>query len=237
MKKYLLFSFFFCLTYQSFSQSNNWMISSEISPMSRSGNERVLNNPTASNLEWRNRVGIKLGEQTIMGLSASYRQYDLEEIDHDKEMLYTYGYKLNNQMFGVGAFITQFYHITSRFHLQTTAYGQVEQGKGNYESAIFGTFGLINMIPLPWPQENTTFRERNFFAGVEFGASYFITPRWVLQTNINLLQYENYRNAGADIKTQPSEMSRPLEQEGSGYSFLTDRTIVHLGVMVLLGKK
>jgi len=235
MKKNLLLCLFICLSFQSYSQSNNWMISSEISPMSRSGNERVLNNPTASNLEWRNRVGFKLAEQTMMGLSASYRQYDLEESFFDVERFRSlYDYKLNNQMFGIGAFITQYYHITSRFHLQTTAYGHVEQGKGNYESSVLsGGFRLDNT---PWQLENTTFRERNFFAGLEFGASYFISPRWVLQTNINLLQYENFRNSAAGLKNPPYETTRPLEQEGSGFSFLTNRPIIHLGVMILLGK-
>jgi len=240
MKKHLLLYLFFCITYQSYSQSNNWMISTDISPMARSSNERVLNNPTGSNFEWRNRVGFKLGEQTMLGLSASYRKYDLEEIaDYgNNEAMYRYDYRLDNKLFGLGTFLTQYFHITSRFHLQTTAFAQVEQGKGNYESNVIGYSNpLANTIPLPWPEENTSFRERNFFAGLEFGASYFVTPRWILQTNINFLQYENFRNSSATLNRPPSETTRPLEQEGGGFSFLTDRTIVHLGVMVLLGKK
>lgn len=211
--------------------------------MSRSGNGRVLNNPTGSNLEWRNRVGFKIGEQTMLGLSASYREYSLEELAiYQSDSRSTYGYNLNNNLFGVGAYLTQYYHISSRFHLQTTAFGVLEQGKGSYESAIVGfRYGspgqFINIVPLPWPEENGTFRERNFFAGIEFGASYFITSRWIVQTNINLLQYENFRNSSSTLLRTPSEKTRPLEQEGSGFSFLSDRAIVHLGVMVLLGKK
>jgi len=238
MKNLLLISLFICLYFPVYGQSNNWMISTDISTLSRSGNERVLNNPTGSNFEWRNRVGFKLGEQTMLGLSASYRQYDLEEIaDYGgSDFRSRYDYKINNQLLGLGTFLTQYYHISLRFHLQTTVYAQIEQGEGKYESNDFGGGGLLVTI-VPGPPENTTFRERNFFAGVEFGASYFITSRWIIQTNINLLQYENFRNSSAALHRTPSESTRPLEQEGSGFSFLTDRAIINLGVMVLLGKR
>jgi len=99
---------------------------------------------------------------------------------------------------------------------------------------VSGEFGVL--LP-PGIIEHNKFRERNFFTGLELGASYFISQRWILQSNINLFQYENFRNAFADIKTPPSEITRPVEQKGSGFTFLTDRPIVHVGVMVLLGKK
>ncbi|KEO72402.1 hypothetical protein EL17_16795 [Anditalea andensis] len=225
------------ITLQVYSQTNNWMISSEISPLSRSGNERVLNNPSGLNMEWRNRVGFKLGEQTMMGLSASYRHYSLKEVI---ELPIGYEYQLNNHLLGIGSFLTQYYHIAPRLHLQTTAYLQVEQGKGTYQNTSLGTGAnasngiMVGVLLPPHLIENNTFRERNFFAGLEFGGSYFITDRWIIQTNINLLQYENYRNTYVDAPQ--TEITRPVEQEGSGFSFLTDRTIVHFGVMVLLGK-
>ena len=249
IKKILLIFTFYFFGYHFnpvYSQTNNWMISSEISPLSRSGNDRVLNNPSGLNLEWRNRVGFNLGEQTMMGLSASYRHYNLKErykLPYPSEL----HYKLNNQLFGVGAFLTQYYQVAPRFYLQTSAYLQVEQGKGNYQitspghdGTPYSGVGAGTAYP-PSIQENSTFRERNFFAGLEFGASYFLTSRWILQTNINLLQYENFRNAYAhkniyhDVSKIPNAF-RTLEQEGSGFSFLTDRSFVHLGVMVLLGK-
>lgn len=246
MKKFLLIFLFFIIGIHSkyvFSQSNNWMISSDISPLSRSGKDRVLNNPSGLNLEWRNRVGFKLGEQTMMGLSAGYRYYDLKEITYMFPDAKVGGrqYQTNNNLFGIGAFLTQYYHITPRFHLQTTAYLQVDQGKGTYKKYFLrsgDTIGIGEGVLLPTQLvEITTYRERNFFAGMEFGASYFLTPKWVLQTNINLLQYENFRNTIADKSTSPSGITRPVEQDGSGFTFLTDRTIINLGVMVLLGEK
>jgi len=243
MKKNLLLCLFICLSFQSYSQSNNWMISSDATPLSRSGNERVLNNPSGLNLEWRNRVGFKLGEQTMMGLSTSYRHYDLKEITYLFPDAKVGGrqYQTNNNLFGIGAFLTQYYHITPRFHLQTTAYLQVDQGKGTYKHYLLrssDTIGIGEGVLLPTQLvEMSTFRERNFFAGLEFGASYFLTPKWVLQTNINVLQYENFRNTLADQSNLPYGISRPVEQDGSGVSFLTDRTIINLGVMVFLGKR
>ena len=173
----------------------------------------------------------------MLGLSVSYRQYDLGEIaDYNNYVSYRYEYKINNQMLGVGTFLTQYFHISPRFHLQTTAYGQVEQGKGNYTSSML-TGGGSSVTVIPGPPLNTTFKERNFFAGLEFGASYFITSRWIIYSTMNLLQYENFRNSSSTIQEPASESTRPLEQEGSGFSFLTDRTIINLGVMVLLGKR
>lgn len=240
MKRILLI-FTFCFFGYNFnpvySQANNWIISTDISPMSRSGNNRVLNNPSGLNLEWRNRVGFKLSEQTMMGLSASYRHYDLKEIEYRFPDIKSYPlqHQVNNQLFGIGAFLTQYFHITPRFHLQTTAYLQVDQGKGTYKFYFLPEPNSTLIFPTKLG-EIKTYRERNIFTGLEFGASYFLTPIWVLHTNINLLQYEKFRNTIADQSTTPFEFTKSVEQDGSDFSFLTDRTIINLGVMVLLGK-
>jgi len=67
----------------------------------------------------------------------------------------------------------------------------VEQGKGQFVNTL-ETWScpscIVNwMVPQPpYEVESSSYRERNFFAGAEFGASYFLSSRWLLQTNLTL---------------------------------------------------
>jgi len=249
--KHLLYVFLLCLVFSTISnvqaQSNWWMISSEFSPVPRSSPDRVLNATGASNIEWRNRVGFKLGEQTFMGISGSYRSSSTEEYAEYENQGFTTGYRysLDNNLLGIGTFVTQYFEMSPRFHLQATAFGMVEQGKGQFVNTVERIScstclenGYWGNYP-PFEQENTSYRERNFFAGAEFGASYFLTSRWLLQTNLTLLQYENFRNSGAVFEGRESleeAAHRPVNIEGSNFTFFTQRPIIHVGVMVMLGK-
>jgi len=249
--KHLLSVFLLCLVFSTITnaqtQSNWWMISSEFSPVSRSSPDRVLNSTGASNLEWRNRIGFKLGEQTFMGISGSYRSTSVEEYAEYEDRYGFTGYRLTlgNNLLGIGTFVSQYFEISPRFHLQATAFGMVEQGKGQFVNTVEKIScpvcfenGFWGPYP-PYEVENTSFRERNFFAGIEFGASYFLTARWLLQTNLTLFQYENFRNSGANLEgmnISENEAYRSINQEGSNFTFFTQRPVVHVGVIVMLGK-
>jgi hypothetical protein len=85
----------------------------------------------------------------------------------------------------------------------------------------------------PGKIEERELREMNFYAGLDFGASYALTSSLALQSSVNLFQYENYRSAfpqGQQLVTT-SPTYREIEQQGESFSTVLSRPIIHLGVL------
>jgi len=93
----------------------------------------------------------------------------------------SYAYHQSNNLLGIGTFITQYFEMTTRFHLQASAFGVVKQGRGRYRlnleqvncpscgNSVYG----YDIARIPIELENTSFREQVYSAGIDFGASYF----------------------------------------------------------------
>ena len=222
-----------------------WKMFSELSPVSRSANDRVLHNPQSFNLEWRNKLGFRLDNQTFAGASLSLRHYNLTEsavTDLSNPPL-NLNYQLNNTLLGGGIFITRFLRIKPNLFLHATAFGMVEQGRGKfsltYETPICqNCFEPDNGIPLTQgglTAHKTTFRERNKYAGIEVGSNFYVFPKIALFTSLTLLQYEVYNisNDQPDFQANfSSDMRRPLDQKGNSFDFFTDRPVFHFGVLM-----
>lgn len=254
---FLIFSCFI-LSFQAYGQSNWWMISTEYSPSSRSSNNRVLNSTNTANGSWRTRLGFKLGEQTFLGISGSYRSYTVREntnyndivfddIENPPTMNASFSYSQSNHLLGIGTFITQYFRMTEKFHLQVSAFGVVEQGRGRFRINMdnlecytcigFGNEFIINNFPIEI--ENTGFREQIYTAGLDVGASYFLAPRILVQGNLTMYIYEMHRTSSADLDRMyglPTEAQRPLLQGGEQFNLLGELPVVHIGLMFLIGK-
>lgn len=230
------------------------MISTEYAPSARSSNNRVLNSINTANGSWRTRLGFKLGEQTFLGISGNYRSYTVREkarynleFDGSPLMNASFGYHHSNNLLGIGAFLTQYFQMTEKLHLQVSPFGVVEQGRGrfriNMESLACVTCGNLGneYAPNNYPIEieNTGFREQIYTAGLDFGASYFIAPRILVQGNLTMFIYEMHRTSSANLDRMygmPKEVHRPLLQGGENFNFLGEIPVVHFGMMFLIGK-
>jgi len=225
-------------------QENRWRLFSEVSPVSRSSNERVLNNPTAFNLEWRNRLGFRLNKQTFAGATVSYRNYRLNEqaISQLSAQSLAVDYQLNNNLLGAGIFITRFLQIKPKFFLHATAFGMMELGRGKYALTYDTPYCKDCFIPQNGPlisqpdksSSNISFLEQNKYAGLEVGSKFYILPKIALYTSLTLLQYEVFHTSTKDTEFQAGlapEMRRPLIQSGRSFNFFTERPIFHFGAL------
>lgn len=229
---------------------SEWIFFSELSPTSRSGENRILPNSNDNfHLEWRNRIGIMVNSNTALGIMVNYRYYNNYEpvtyLLENSYSSYSYDYTVKNNLWGTGAFMTRFFQINKRIQLQATLYGLYEMGNGNYNMTLQGyncpncfTSGF-NFGVRTGDIENMTFKERNFFGGLDLGASYTLNSRIVVTTGINLVQYENYSISDGN-RISPalssSALYRQLDLHGSNFTFAINRPIFHLGMMVVLSK-
>lgn len=222
-----------------------WKLFSDLSPVSRANIERVLNSPQSLNLEWRNKLGYRLDDQTYAGVSLSYRHYQLKEaaVSYESFPSLNVNYQLKNNLLGTGIFITRFAQIKPRLFLHATAFAMVEQGKGNFRLTYatpicLDCFEFDNETPQIQPSlttHQTTFRERNRYAGIEVGSNFYVFPRIAFFTSITLLQYEVYNTSSDQPDFQAnlnSDMRRPIIQKGNSFNFFTDRPIFHFGVLL-----
>jgi len=229
---------------------SGWILFSELSPTPRNGKNRVLPNAINNfNLEWRNRVGKMVNSQTAMGIIGSYRSYShfepLTFVLDQSFSSYSYDYKVRNDLWGAGAFMTRFIQIHPRVQLQATLFGLYESGSGNYNMVLQGfncpscfTSG-INSNMRTGDIENLAFRERNIFGGLDLGISYSLNTRIGLLAGINLIQYENYFISDGN-RISPSLSSsalyRQIDRQGDTFTSVFDRPILHLGMMIGIGK-
>jgi len=186
---------------------------------------------------------------TALGLIVNYRHYNSQEATtYNLETAYSsysYDYNISNSLWGTGAFMTRFLQITKKFQLQATLFGLYEAGAGNYNMTLQGfdcpscsTPGF-NIGVRTGDIENLTIKERNFFAGLDLGASYAVSSRIALLTGINLVQYENFSISDGNrispaLSTSP--LYRQLDVQGSNFTFAVNRPLIHLGMMVVLNK-
>lgn len=230
------------ISFSANSQSR-WKVSSDLSPVSRADNKKVLNNPQSFNLEWRNKLGLKLDNQTYAGISLSYRHYQLSEVAVSSESFpsLNLNYRLKNNLLGTGIFITRFLQVKPKLFLHATAFGMIEQGRGDYKLDYLTPICqdcFESQIELPLLQtalttHETTFRERNRYGGIEVGSNFHLFPRIAFFTSLTLLQYEVYNTSDEPLEFQthlPYDMRRPLIQKGNSFHFFTERPIFHFGI-------
>jgi hypothetical protein len=130
-----VFAFFFLLPFTLNAQQ--WVVSSEISPTSRMGNKQVLSNAdTHFNLDWRNRLGMDIGNQFFLGMQANVKRYKNEENfiyspTGSQDFTSVYDLNLSNTLWGVGPFLTKKIKINSKMTFLTTVFASVEQGSGS----------------------------------------------------------------------------------------------------------
>lgn len=232
------------ISFTGYSQENRWRLFSEVSPVSRSSNERVLNTPTSFNLEWRNRLGIRLDKKTYAGGTLSIRNYRLIELAESQQTtpFPDLNYELNNTPLGIGVFITRFAQIKPKLYLHATAFGMIELGRGKYNFTYdtpycrdcfnFGN-GSQPSVPNTTTEINS-FKERNLYTGIEVGSKFYILPKIAVYTSITLIQYEVFKTWTDNSEFQAnlfSDMKRPLIQSGRNFTFLTDRPIFHFGAL------
>ncbi|KEO72324.1 hypothetical protein [Anditalea andensis] len=229
---------------------SQWVLFSEFSPYSRTGENRILpNSREHSNLEWRNRIGKMVNSHTALGLILNYRHYNYNEpvtyLLENPSSSFSYQYSVKNSLLGTGAFMTRFFQIHKRIQLQASLYGVYEWGEGSYTMTLqdyqcAGCFtNGLNFGVRTGDIENQTLKERNFFGGLDFSVSYAISPRINLLTGINLLQYENYSiSEGKRIAPTlgTSVLYRQLNVKEYGISTIFDRPIMHFGIVVSLPK-
>lgn len=222
-----------------------WKLFSDLSPVSRANIDRVLNSPQNLNLEWRNKLGYRLDDQTYAGVSLSFRHYQLKEaaISFESFPPLNLNYQLTNNLLGTGIFITRFAQIKSKLYLHATAFAMMEQGRGNYrlmyETPIcHDCFEFDNETPLIQPaitSHQSSFRERNRYAGIEVGSNFYVFPKIAFFTSLTLLQYEVYNTSDDQLEFQahlPPDMRRPFIQKGNSFNFFTERPIFHFGVLL-----
>lgn len=239
-----LIIFLSLLSLSSYCQENRWRLFSEVSPVSRSANDRVLNNPNSFNFEWRNRLGFRLDKQTFAGATLSFRNYQLNEQaeSHQSIPSVALDYRLNNNLIGAGIFITRFLQIKPKLYLHATAFAMMEQGRGQYSLTYdtpfcrdcfnSGNGSLTYQSDLS--SVNTTYREQNKYAGIEVGSKFYILPKIAFYTSLTLMQYEVYQTSTENPGFQAgllTDMRRPLIQSGRSFNFFTDRPIFHFGAL------
>ncbi|MBS9523797.1 hypothetical protein KI659_07190 [Litoribacter alkaliphilus] len=224
----------------------NWLISSEISPTSRTNAYKKLPQAQSdSNWEWRNQFGKFITPNLVVGLSAGLRTYSISETVNVVDSNYSSDYlaKVENTLWQGGVFLTRFFSLSPRWKLQSTLYGTYEQGRGDYDvellgyncSACFSPGGQNRNFTLGSRFEREL-RERNFYTGVDFGVSYLLTPSVSLQTSLNLFQFETFESffpRGQQLNPDRASY-RPIEQQGNGFSTVINRPIVHFGFSLLL---
>jgi len=222
-----------------------WKLSSDLSPVSRANIDRVLNSPQSFTIEWRNKLGYRFHDQTYAGISLSYRNYQLREaaISYESFPFLNLNYHLKNNLLGTGIFITRFLQIKPKLFLHATAFGMIEQGRGDFNLTYetphcLDCFETSIEIPLIQPSlttHKTAFRERNKYAGIEVGSNFHVFPKISFFTNLTLLQYEVYKTSNdlPDFQSHlSSDMRRPLIQKGNSFNFFTDRPIFHFGILL-----
>jgi len=230
---------------------SDWIIFSELSPTPRSGNNRILKNTNDNfHLEWRNRIGKMINNNTVIGLMGNYRQYSYTEaVTYSLEFgsaTYSYDYTSKNTLWGTGPFVTRFFQLSSRLQLQATLFGLYEAGKGSYNMTLTGfdcpscsTPGF-SFAGKTGNIENQGYREKNFYGGLDLGISYALTPRLSLLSGINLVQYENYSITDGN-RISPtlysSALYRQLQVKGNEATVVFNRPIIHFGIMLVLGKQ
>jgi hypothetical protein len=236
---------FLCFVfYPGHCQENRWRLFSEVSPVSRSANDRVLNNPSAFNFEWRNRLGFRLDKQTFAGATLSYRNYQLNEqsVSQLSGQSLALDYQLNNNLFGAGIFITRFLQIKPKLFLHATAFGMMELGNGKYTLTYDTPFCQDCFTPQNGPvltqqditSSKTSFKEQNKYVGIEVGSKFYVLPKIAFYTSLTLFQYEVFHTSTVNPEFQdglPSDMRRPLIQSGHSFNFFTDRPIFHFGAL------
>jgi len=236
---------FLCfISYSGHCQENRWRLFSEVSPVSRSSNERVLNSPNSFNFEWRNRLGFRLDRQTFAGATLSFRNYQLNEQAVSQLSVPSLGldYQLNNNLFGAGIFITRFLQIKPKFFLHATAFGMMELGKGKYEltyeTPLCRDCFFPQNAPLSSQQDitssKTSFKEQNKYVGLEVGSKFYVLPKIAVYTSLTLMQFEFFNTSTDNPGFQDgllSDMRRPLIQSGRSFNFFTDRPIFHFGAL------
>jgi len=249
MKKLLLTFTLVCLfAFHVLAQAPQWTFSTGFSPISRSDNSRVLENPYhKTNWEWMNRGGIMVNDRTIVGIMGMIRSYNVQEMasyHYDYGATEDYKFETDNLLWGTGPFITKYFSLGDRFEFQTTAFGLFEQGKGDFTTDYVrlvcpncNESAIENYVAPQYGEiERLEYRERNLYAGLELGLNYFLVERIAVQGNLTLLQYENYDNKIVDGEKleNPIPVERNVEPSGSDFIFFTDRPVFHLGVMLLL---
>jgi len=226
---------------------SSWLLFSELSPTPRTGKSRILPNSDHNfNLEWRNRVGKMVNSNTAVGLTLNYRNYSNQEpitfVLDNSYSSYSYDYKVRNNLWGTGAFMTRLIPIHKRFQLQATVYGLYETGNGNYNmllqayncpSCFSNGYNFMRTGDI----ENLTYKERNFFAGLDLGTSYTLNSRFSLLAGINLIQYENHFISDGN-RISPalfsSALYRQIDREGNTFTTIFNRPIIHVGMMLVL---
>lgn len=137
MKKLLLtFMLASLYAFDAYAQSSKWMILSGFSPVSRSADNRILENPSDEKAwEWMNRGGWMLNDGISVGVTGTVRyQTNKQMTTYEGDLITsTYERKIIDNLFGVGPFVTKFFTLSSRFSLQTTLFGLAEFGKGTFK--------------------------------------------------------------------------------------------------------
>lgn len=247
----LLIWFWPVITASGQSVKSEWVLFSELSPTSRSGENKILPNSKDNfHIEYRNRIGKMVSANTAIGLIINYRHYNNSEpviyTLENSNSSYSYDYNVKNNLWGTGAFITRFAQLNNRIKIHASLYGLYELGNGNYNMTLKGydcpscfTDGF-NFGGRTGDIENITIKERNFFAGLDMGISYSINSAISLLTGINLVQFENYSISDGN-RISPtlnsSALYRQVDVQGNTFTTVFNRPIIHLGMMVVLNKK
>jgi len=225
-------------------QENRWRLFSEISPVPRASNERVLNNPNSFNVEWRNKLGFRLDKKTFAGATLSFRNYQLNEQALSQMSIpqLAVDYQINNNLIGGGLFVSRFLQIKPKLFLHATAFGLMELGRGKYELTYNKPLCRDCFNPQNGPIlaiqevtiEKTLYLERNTYAGIEVGSKFYILPKIALYTSLTLFQYEWYNTSTENPNFQDAlimDMKRPLIQSDHSFNFFTERPIFHFGAL------
>ncbi len=218
----------FCIA-ESNAQKSLWNFSTGISPISRSGSERIFENPYHRlNMEWTNRAGIMVNDNLNLGLMGNIR-YHSGKWRRFCQLLYDLQAK--NTLWGTGPFLTRYFTLGDRFEIQATAFCLFEQGRGTF-GAIRNDYVCPNcaevqsflISPNPVEPKKYSYKERNLFAGIELGGNYFLKERIAIQGTLTLFQFEDYETKF--VGEEPSEFVNPKEyvgKSGNGFVFFTER--------------
>jgi hypothetical protein len=225
-------------------EAGSWLVFSEVTPFSRADFQRPFSEVHKTfNLEWRNRVGLKVAENLAVGVIGGFRKYEKQEFGQfsGQHTSTSYINATANTLWNSGAFVTWFFPVTPRFQLQANTYGIYEQGQGAYSLELqyfvcpnCSAFGGFQNNIIPGTIEERELREMNFYAGLEIGASYALTPSLAIQSSVNMFQYEKYRASfpqGQEL-VRASPTYREIEHRGEGFSTILSRPIIHLGVLL-----